>query len=195
MAVEDLAAIVQAAGSVVLIAVTGWYVWLTKSLAKSAQISAASSAEAAAASKKALSAQLALVPVTFEFEPLPPRDSREAGLPIHALRVKPTGANVWLHSLRIKDEATPYGPKCRWLGVATECAFALDPDGGQPRYLQNGEMLEAVVLARDGDSSAAALGTPRSDIVALQIGVFFSLEIDGPQLSKSFEWRDPDYWR
>lgn len=192
MVVGDLAAIVQAAGSVVLIAVTGWYAWLTKRLAESAQISAASSAEAAAASKKALSAQLALVPITFEFEPLPPRDSREAGLPIHSIWLTPTGANVWLHSLRIEDEATRFGAGCQWLGVSTECTSPLDPESGQPRYVQNGETWEAVIRARDGDGSAIA--NPRSDVVALRIRVSFSLEEDGPRLSKSFEWRDPA-WR
>lgn len=171
--------------SVVLIAVTGWYVYLTKKLADSAKASANSSKEAAEASLSAVAAAVASVSVDFGVFP---SGYVDRGRDRFALQVMCMGATVFVHSARLIDLGVEDAERARvvdW-GFNSGDAMPLHVAGKEsvPRRLHKGETIFFFLPSECGEPV---------NVAALELIVDYSLDGRGPVIGRRIYWEDEEW--
>ncbi|WP_067949603.1 hypothetical protein [Agromyces sp. NDB4Y10] len=181
------------ASTLVLVIVTGWYAWLTKSLASSAKTSADSARDAAEHAAKSVAVAEASVDVRFECVPSsgPLPDHKSIGVFLWC-----RGATVYVHGVsmheltrRLESSANEIRSEIVFWTRDGEHAVSTDSKAQLPALVHAGEKLDFITRA-DDFSPGFRLG-PEDRIDSIVIQVQYSFDGVGPVRQREVSWRMP----
>jgi hypothetical protein len=176
-------AIIQAAGSIILLGVTTWYAVLTRSMAKAAVESAKSSSEAAQSAATALAISAATVNVDFEISPA---YYYLGGQEQMGVTLRSAGATVWVHRARLKsaNRSTAYLENYgeNYAMVVGDRELRCE-SGELPARLHRGEDLSFLIYPD------FALRQPEDGVASMEATVWYSLDGVGPGVERQISYR------
>lgn len=133
----------------VLVAVTAWYAYLTRSLAKSSLAAAESARIAAEASRTTVAASLAVIDVSFEVSPQYEILSASSEATFSGVDLHGKGATLFVHWCDLVEVSYPLEESGAFQSYRYESRLA-PAEAGAPVRLHKGE--KATFLIADGEA-------------------------------------------
>lgn len=173
--------------TVILVIVTGWYAWLTRSLAKSAKESAKSAEVAALAAERSASISVASADVRFEISPAYSVDERGEAI---GVTIRGCGATVYLHDARIENAHRSIGRHPDGDGESFEPIIRramqlvpFDPETLLPTRVHREETVDFIIDPPTPNPKSQA------GIAMMEATVWYSFDGVGPVIPRSCSWR------
>ncbi|GAA2890292.1 hypothetical protein [Microbacterium esteraromaticum] len=177
---------ISSISTIVLVLVTGWYAWLTRRLAKSAEASAASAERTAQIAAQALAASVAGVDVRFTAAPNYQLRADETGA--LGVSIFCDGATAFIHEARLDwayecTDRRADGASYDTIASGVDLVLLVDEDEMLPARVHRGEALHfitdpEVTMSLDAGASR------------LEVSVWYTLDGIGEPVLRRAEYDD-----